>query len=72
MQRMPQMKRTFGGLKPTHAHVTVADDGTGSGLPWADGIIHAMTEVEKRLGQNFHEVSYDYIAMRDQDIGERD
>lgn len=70
--QLPGMHRVFNGARPERVCLTVSDDATGSGARWATVIEKVTEHLVKEMEQRFVAVKWDYVAMRDMDIGEED
>lgn len=70
--QLPDMKRAFNGARPERVSLAVNDDASGSGARWASVIEQVTNHLVKEMEQRFITVKWDYVAMRDTDIGEED
>lgn len=70
--QLPGMKRVFNGARPERVCLTIDDDASGSGARWASVIENVTAHLVKEMEQRFVSVKWDYVAMRDMDIGEKD
>lgn len=69
---MPSLRRPINGVRPETVRLTVCEDLSGSGAGWAKGITQISTDLVREIGSRFAQCRWDYIGMRDQDIGEHD
>lgn len=70
---IPGMPRAgINGKRPERLKIAFKDDASGSGAPWARSIETITEQLVHELSSRFLAVSYDYVGMRDMDIGEAD
>lgn len=70
---IPGMPRAgINGKRPEHVKISYNDDASGSGAPWARSIEAITGHLVAELASRFLSVTYDYVGMRDMDIGEAD
>jgi len=69
---LPGMHRVLNGARPEHLNLGIFDDWTGSGAPWAVAIEQTTSHLVEQIQAKFATVHWDYVGMRDMDIGEED
>ena len=69
---IPSMNLALNGVRPETALLHVTDDWTGSGATWATGIEKITQHLVRDIESKFTQVRWNYVGMRDQDVGEKD
>lgn len=68
----PPMRQTMGGKKPIAASILVFDDLSGSSQTWGVAIEQVTENMVSALEASLAKVTWGYLGMRDQDVGEED